>query len=493
MYKGLKKILFFFIIFNVILLGFNLKSFARTQSTDINAIDDAQYPGIKSMIQSLQTSHPNWTIKVEYTDLQWEEVLNGEHQYHGPANNPTSLITNQNSNSYGGLWICEICGKQNCDSGKMYCASKEAIAYMMDPRNSLNTSDIFQFMQLSASQDNYDNDTVRNALRAMGNKTTYIDDECINAIIEAANTYHVDAYYIMAKIIEEQGTTHTPTLIAGNGYNGNYVGYYNFFNIGAYSNTGTSAGVIQAGLAYAASKGWTTKRASILGGVGIISSNYIAKNQDSLYYQKFNVVNDSNRYEHQYQQNIMGAQTAGTALRRIYQSIDGNLSGNYTFIIPLYKGMPASACPRPATNQTRQISESNGIKMGDVNQDGQVNIIDVVALINYLNGKRELTAYGLEASKVTGGSSVSIVDAVRLINYLNGTAVLAGNTGYRTAKIVSSTPVKLSPNGTNFSTATSGTEIKVLQEAATPVGDVYWDLVVTSKGIYGYINRNNYQ
>lgn len=485
MNKIVKKILFFFFILNIYLLILSGNVFARTQSTDIDAIDDSLYPGIKEQIKALQASYPNWVFKVEYTDLEWDEVLNGEHQDHGAVNNPANLVTNTNSNSYGGLWICEICGTEKCDSGSWYCASKEAIAYMMDPRNSLNSSDVFQFMQLSSSDD-ANNDTVRNVLRSMGNTTNYIDDECIEAIITAANTYNVDPYYIMAKIIEEQGTKET-TLIAGRGYNGNYVGYYNFFNIGATSNTGTSAGVIQNGLAYAAAQNWNTKTASIVGGIRIIAQNYIAKNQDTLYFQKFNVVGN-NIYAHQYQQNVLGAQYAGTQLLKLYKKIDGSLSGNYNFIIPLYKNMPAQKAPRPATNQTRTI---DSIKMGDVNSDNQINVIDVVIMINYLNGKANLEGNNLSAAKVTRGNSVTVLDVVLLINYLNGNAVLP-NSVYHTGTINTDTTVRLSPNGTIYANFKNETSIRIISLAGSAVDGVYWDLVVSSKGVYGYIDRNTY-
>ena len=487
MNKSTKKIFLFFMIINIMLILCSGKVFARNQSSDIDAIDDSLYPGIKEQIKALQEAHPNWNFKVEYTDLEWEEVLNGEHQDHGAVNNPANLTPISSSGSYGGMWICEICGKEKCDSGSWYCASKQAIAYMMDPRNSVNSTDVFQFMQLSSSED-ADNETVRSVLRSMGNITNYIDDECIEAIIVAANTYGVDPYYIMAKIIEEQGTTVT-TLIAGNGYNGNYVGYYNFFNIGATANTGTPGAVIQNGLAYAAAQGWNTKTASIVGGVRIIAQYYIAKNQDTLYYQKFNVVGN-NIFNHQYQQNVLGAQYAGTQLMKLYKRMDSSLSGNYTFIIPLYKNTPAEKSPRPATNQTASIISP--IKMGDINGDDTVNVIDVVMLINYLNGKIELEDSRIAAAKVAGGENVTVLDVVTLINYLNGNAVLPSAV-YETEISSAATTVRLSPNGTVYKTIPTGTSLRVISLAATPVEDVYWDLIVTSKGVYGYIDRNSYQ
>ena len=154
MNKRIKKFLFFFIIFNIIIFACSGLCFAGTESTDINAIDDNLYPGIKTKIQALQAAHPNWTFKVEYTDLTWKEIINGEHQNHGAANDPVNLVPSKSS-SYGGLWICEICGTEKCDSGSWYCASKEAIEYMMDPRNSLNNTDVFQFLQTSSSRGLY--------------------------------------------------------------------------------------------------------------------------------------------------------------------------------------------------------------------------------------------------------------------------------------------------------------------------------------------------
>ena len=443
--------------------------------------------GIKSAIKALQASHPTWTFKVEYTDLTWEEVINGEHQGHTVT--PSNLVQ-AGSNSYGGLWICEICGKQRYDSGSWYCASVEALEYMMDVRNSLNETDLFQFMQLSGFED-FNNDTVRNTLRSMASSYSLIDDECIEAVISAANTYHVDPYYIMAKILEEQSST--SPLYTGSGLTdskGNvlYAGYYNLLNCGAYSNTGSSYDVILNGLAYAANHDWTSKTASILGGVSIISSGYISKDQDTLYYQKFDVIGDS-KYEHQYQQNVLGAQTAGTLLRKLYKKFDNNLSGNYNFIIPLYKNIPVSTCSRPATNQ--EHIQDVGIMMGDVNQDGQIGLIDSALMINHIRGRITLTGNSLIAAKVSGENEISLKDVAILVNVIRGKFILPSNS-YNTGTITVSCKVRLSPNGVEYKSISEGASIKVLRLATDMINDIYWDLVVSSNGIYGYIPRNNY-
>ena len=445
--------------------------------------------GMKASIKALQASHPNWTFKVEYTDLTWEEAINGEHQGHSTGTKPTNLVPAGRS-SYAGLWICEICGKQTYDTGSWYCASTEALKYMMDPRNSLNETDLFQFMQLSGFQD-FNNDTVKNTLKQMAAKYPLIDEECINATIQAANQYHVDPYYIMAKILEEQSIT--SPLYTGNGLtiNGNvmYKGYYNLLNIGATGNN--SNDVILNGLAFAASegKGWTSKTASILGGVEIIANGYISGDQDTLYYQKFDVIGSS-KYSHQYQQNVLGAQTAGTNLRNLYLKYDSSLSGNYSFIIPLYKNIPSSACPRPATNQEHTINSD--LKMGDVNGDGQISFVDLALIVNHMRGTLTLTGNNLIAAKVSGGSDVTFKDLAIVTNVIRGVMVLPSSS-YPTATLHTYVKARLSPNGTEFAGVSEGTTIKILNTAGSQVNGIYWDLVVSSNGVYGYIPRNNYQ
>ena len=69
----------------------------------------------------------------------------------------------------------------------------------MDARNSLNDSDIFQFLELSYSECN------KEALKAMVANTFLSSDSCVNAILEAAKTHDVNAYYIVARILQEQG------------------------------------------------------------------------------------------------------------------------------------------------------------------------------------------------------------------------------------------------------------------------------------------------
>ena len=252
---------------------------AGTLTSDIDGIDEGLYPGYKNLIYNLRNIKPNYNFQLYYTGLDWNEVLVGEYQSHGSS--PLNLFTAKTN--YTGMWYCPICGTRKYDNGTLCCASREAIAYMMDPRNSINESDIFQFKALEGSDV-----SVEDITRVVSGKGAFLNNpEAIQAIYDASVMYNINGYFLVAKIINEHGNNGT-VLTSGNGYNGNYVGCYNYFNVGSYGNG--SAAIINNGLEYAQKNGWTSIRASILGGAQIVKNNYIdTRKQNTLYFQKFNV------------------------------------------------------------------------------------------------------------------------------------------------------------------------------------------------------------
>ena len=345
-------------------------------SNDLPANFDTLYPGYKTLIQNMVTNHPNWTFKLYETNQEWETVINSEYQGHGSS--PKNLVPS----SYSAAWICSICGTKGYDtSGRWYCASRAAIEHTMDPRNTINDTSIFQYLQLSN-----DKNITKEQVKTMASKISYLNDQkIIDGIYEVANNpdYNINPFYIIGKILQEQGSG-ANALCSGNGYKGQYVGYYNLFNVGA-SGNGTEQ-VILNGLAYAKSKGWDTPQKSIMGGIGLIRT-YINRGQNTLYYQKFNVVY-SPYYSNQYAQNILDSQSIGTILKGYYKDA-GLLDSSFTFIIPLYKNMPKNAVPTPAlsseTGEIAHINASgglalraspNGTTIAYVNEGTQVIILE---------------------------------------------------------------------------------------------------------------------
>lgn len=363
MKKFIKKLLVILIliisymVINIIFENENFSAFAvnQTVSTDINSIDSNQYPQIKEMLQTLKNQHPNWNFKILYTDIEWNEAIANE--YVGHKSSPRNLVTANNS-KYDGEWICKVCGETKYDNGNMHCASEAAIAYMMDPRNSINYSDVFQFMQLSYAECN------TQTVKAMVAGTFLNNDSYINTIIDSAKKYNVNPYYIVARILQEQGKSGS-TLSSGNGYNGQYIGYYNVFNIGASGNGKDN--VILNGLKSAQSHGWNTMEKSIAGGTEIVSKDYIAKGQNTMYFQKFDVENsDGKLYWHQYMQNILAAQNEGQTLRKTFEGV-GSVDAGYTFIIPVYKNMPTTAATRPSTSSSNIPTTTDLVRVNVTN------------------------------------------------------------------------------------------------------------------------------
>ena len=365
--KMLKKMLASIIILTMItyILSSILiqnKSLAVTQSTstDINSIDSSKYPGIKEKIQALQKKYPNWKFKILYTGLDFNEVIANEYTGHGKS--PKNLI--YKSANYQGAWICSICKERIYDNGNWRCASEEAIKYMMDPRNSINESDIFQFEELTKTE------TDINTIKNMTTGTFLAGYE--QAIIDTSNSNNVNACYIVARLIQEQGKTGT-VLTSGKGYNGQYVGYYNAFYRGASGNS--TEAILLNGLATAQKYGWTSLEKSISGGIDFIANQYIHKGQNNLYLQKFDVETTNGLYSNQYMQNLMAAENEGLTLKNTYKNTN-SMSSAHTFIIPVYENMPKADCARPSTNGTSNVTTDLV----------RVNVNSTIRLRNAVNG-----------------------------------------------------------------------------------------------------------
>lgn len=358
-----KKRLILIVIFILTIAIINLimmkpvQAVTQVRSTEIDKIDEEKYPGIKQMIQDLQAKHPNWNFKVLYTGIDWNEAIVNEYVGHGES--PRNLVPV--GSSFTGEWICESCtANKTYDNGNWRCASKTALEYMIDPRNSINDSDVFQFMELTYQECSVEN------IKTMVSGSFLDNDSYINAILEAGKNHNVSPYYIVALAIQEQGKAGTSTI---SGTYSGYEGYYNIFNINASGND--SATIIKNALSYAQQKGWDSLEKAIDGGVEKISTSYIARGQNTLYLQKFDVDNsDGQLYWHQYQQNIMAAQNEGVTIRKTFEEIN-SIESAYTFVIPLYENMPQETCAKPQKNVTVDTSNAEKVR---VNVNSSINL-----------------------------------------------------------------------------------------------------------------------
>ena len=222
-----------------------------------------------------------------------------------------------------------------------YRASRGAIAYMMDPRNSLDDEYVFQFQDLTSSAGSY-NDIAKMIDGTFLTKyKNFSTDSIIKAILESSQRYHISPYHIVSRILQEQGSDGRGELTEYH-YENRFV--YNLFNIGA---TGSSdKEIIENGARRALAEQWFTPEACIRGSVKFLNTGYFEKGQTTLYFQKYNVVNKNQLYHNQYMQNIRAANDEGKRIAEDYKK-NGFINSQFEFIIPVYENMPTKACASP--------------------------------------------------------------------------------------------------------------------------------------------------
>lgn len=355
------------IIYTIVNTIFNTKSYAA-QSRDINAnniysIDENLYPGYASLLQNLKNTHPNWTFTLFYTDLDWSDVIKNE----TIVNHKRSLVQGQ-----VGEWLCTYveCAGIPHDGTNWFGASQTAVAYYLDPRNFLTEDRIFQFETLSYIPSIHNEAGVEAILKGtfMSNKkvsdyygnSAYGDKTFAQTIMYAAEQSNVSPYHLASRVRQEVGANGSGS---SSGQVSGYVGYFNFYNIGAYA----GGDAVINGLKYAQNAGWDTPEKSIVGGAKWIADGYISKGQDSLYLQKWDV--DSKYYGlygHQYQQNIQAPTSESATIRDSYKAIFNNdlTNTSFNFVIPMYKNIPTTISRYPSSStfvsQNAQLNDYIG-------------------------------------------------------------------------------------------------------------------------------------
>lgn len=327
---------------------------AISYTTDDNyeaSLQQAGFPAdYAAKLAVLHAIHPNWTFTPSFTGhtsggMDFAQAVSEEADVIARnliSGSNTSLRSTRDGAYQNGVWI-------SLSGSGWYAASEQTIAYYLDPRNFLDESHVFMFENLGYNPTTQTRDTVNKVLTGtfMANPfecfsganscavgTHYFVDSFVSAGVDKA----VSPVHLASRVKQEQGVNGS-VLSLGKGYNNNYVGYYNFFNIGA-SGT-TDAEVITNGLAYAYNKGWNNQHISIYDGSTTIASNYISVGQSTIYYQKFNTINKN--YSHQYQQNVEAPYSESYSTYTSYYNSYSNRSdwdnGVYDFLIPIYQNM----------------------------------------------------------------------------------------------------------------------------------------------------------
>ena len=339
-----------------------------------STISDEFPKSYQRYIDDLKKVYPNATFKAVYTGLNWNTVLKHESY---DVNKRISTVPK----SYSAAW--KMNGENIKIDGSFVAASKSAVAYVLDPRNSLYEKRIFQFEGLTYNP-NITTSVIEKVIASSPMVGTYakkyknagvwvdMDLSYAEIIDKVGKETKVSSVYIASRMIQE---TSGDIINNGsvNGSNKTYPGIYNFFNIGATPNA-DGTGSVTNGLKHAKSQGWTTPYLSILGGVKKIKSTYIDYGQDTVYFQKFDVNNPYGNaaalMAYQYQTNILAPISESSISYNAYKKLD-MLDTAFVFYIPVYNNMPEDPTPYPAGDNANFEDDNTKVYLDDVDTKGE--------------------------------------------------------------------------------------------------------------------------
>ena len=380
------------------------------ENNRINEFPDSYKP----YLEELSKNHPNWEFIPLYTNLDWNYVISEENKF---GKNLVPI-------NYSDNWKNKTPGQYNVEIDAGWVdSSKEAVMYLMDPRNFLNEVRIFQFEELSYNSSTNNIEGIEKILYGTefyNKKVSYLNSsgESIltsskysDLILKASKTSYVSSYHIASRIKQEVGPFLSHKSISGDV--SGYKGLYNFYNIGATSSS-EPLGAIKNGLRYArdgngASEStkkkylipWNTKEKSITGGAIFIGSSYINKGQNTIYLQKFDVYDKTGDglFWHQYMTNVLAPYSESKSIYNGYSKM-GMLDNSLSFIIPIYNNMPDIMQESPSINQKDYVSDNTKVYStgNNVNiRTGPSTSYEIITKVN-LNEKMTRIKKGKQSS-----------------------------------------------------------------------------------------------
>ncbi|MGN0142074.1 MAG: dockerin type I domain-containing protein [Roseburia sp.] len=370
----------------------------------VQSLKDLGFPdSYCTSLAVLHEKYPSWQFIPVLTGLDWKTAV--EQESRAGVNLVQSIVNDSRKSTEDFAYDWKTNKWYGFDGADWVCASADFIAYCMDPRNFLNETYIFQFETLEyASYQTADGVSSILANTFMSGKYKDTDKKkksYADTFVEVGSALAVSPYHLAARCKQEQGVNGTSDLISGT-YSG-YEGYYNYFNVGAY--TTTSADKVVNGLAYAKKMGWDSIYGSIAGGSEVVANNYIKKGQNTIYFEKFNVINPANLYAHQYMTNVMAAISEGSSSGKAYSDKDQA----FVFRIPVYENMPDSAVTFTDTGNPNNWLSSLKIAGQSLTPSFSGSKTEYALVVGADIGTIELSAKAVAStSKVSGAGTYSL-------------------------------------------------------------------------------------
>lgn len=360
--------------YNVIFSGY--KGYVCGDFINFEEGEDNYYEELKQVgfpdsylaaLNTLKKQYPEWEFKAYKTGLKFDDVVTKQSivgksyiQVSDP-NGKDSIYLSLDGLSYN----VDTKTFNQMEAGGWYAANKATVAYYLDVRNFLNARDIYMFEKSTYNKENQTLDTVKKIF-ANTDLLTYAE-EFIKAADNSGN--NISPTMLATRSKQEVVVSGGKLSSAANGSKG----YYNFFNLGSLS---SCINPVLCGNDFASGKGWTTPSAAISGGASYIYDNYVAKEQETLYFQKYNVTK-TNTNSHQYMTNIMAPKSEANYLYKGYSEAE-TISKKTYFIIPVYEDMPEDISTLPTKINQDDLDNANS---SNVEEKEQIKL-DVASIIN---------------------------------------------------------------------------------------------------------------
>ena len=404
-------------------------------------LDKAGFPSSYwPYLLEIHARHPSWIFEAEQLPMTFDAAVNGETTYGGSLLDGGGFdVGYLSTSSYSYNILQDRFIEQDGEDG-WFNASKEAIAYYLDPRTYLNEKYIFAFETLRYKNNQsatvvknffsgtsifptpykYYNSLTKNSsgLYSDGSTGDYAKD-----IVKACSDseINISALHASSRIKLEMGTSGSGSSTGGAfTYCGKkYSGYYNFYNIGSYKtkcSNGDEMGSVASGLFNAYNKGWNTPYKSIKGGASFLANNYISLNQDTIYYEKFDVSTNNGHYDHQYQTNISApVHEGGETYLGYVGSLPSYLNTAITFVIPVYKEMPNYAVVAPRLGNPNNYLSSLKIDGTSVS-NFSYNTFGYNKAVSASTTSVKITATAINANaKISGTGTITLNSNTKVI------------------------------------------------------------------------------
>lgn len=304
-------------------------------------------------LKVLHAMYPEWVFQADHNGFDWNYAVDQESKIGNSLVQSTSKSSWKSTDPKAYNWDT---GKwTEFDTGGWVAASREIVAYYMDPRNFLTQNSIFQFLLQS-----YDSKVQNVAGVERLVDGTFLDATVTDTdgkkiyypqvIYDAGKKAGVNPYVLAAMIVQEQGTKGLSDSISGKAPG--FEGYFNFYNIGAVAGGGNTA--VKNGLVYAKGgtsgtgtsygRPWNSRVRAITGGAQFYANGYVTAGQDTMYLKRFNAQGD-NPFTHRYMTSVWGAASEGLSLAGGYS--EELRQSPLVFSIPVYDNMPSTPCAQP--------------------------------------------------------------------------------------------------------------------------------------------------